>query len=125
MSEAYYNLPTLELMKRWYEYVSVQHHKDRDCHWYIEVDYAYGDPPTYIAMHQGYVYDGGSGKERTTYAEAEQDLRDMVLDAIREQRAWATQVRAEGEPEWDELQVKQANRYFELFDAAELQGSEL
>ncbi len=44
----------INLTKKWYNYVSLDHHKDRDCHWYIEKRYSYGQFATYTAVHNGY-----------------------------------------------------------------------
>lgn len=38
----------------WMEYVGYDHHKDRDCHWYIEETYSYGEPPVWVVRHYGY-----------------------------------------------------------------------
>lgn len=39
---------------KWYELVNRGHHKDRDCHFYIETVWSYGNPPKYHAKHYGY-----------------------------------------------------------------------
>lgn len=31
------------LTSKWYKYVNLDHHKDRDCHWHITKTYSYGD----------------------------------------------------------------------------------
>jgi len=43
------------LTRKWYTYVSVEHHKDRDCHFWIEKMWSYGNPPKYSAHHHGYI----------------------------------------------------------------------
>ena len=43
------------LSNKLYKYVSLDHHKDRDCHWYIEKIYSYGQEPYFIASHNGYL----------------------------------------------------------------------
>ena len=58
----------------WYEYVNIDHHKDRDCHFYITKHWAYGDPPTYAARHEGYIAERWYGPERKTHGEAQYDL---------------------------------------------------
>lgn len=35
--------------------VTNDHHKDRDCHWYIETRWSYGESPDYFVIHDGYV----------------------------------------------------------------------
>ncbi len=47
----------IKLTQKWYNYVSLDHHKDRDCHWYINKVYSYGEPPKYTAEHHGYISD--------------------------------------------------------------------
>jgi hypothetical protein len=44
-----------DLTRKWYTYVSVEHHKDRDCHFWIEKTWSYGEPPKYSAHHHGYI----------------------------------------------------------------------
>jgi hypothetical protein len=44
----------INLTKKYYSYVSLDHHKDRDCHWYITKSYSYGQAPKYTASHHGY-----------------------------------------------------------------------
>lgn len=43
------------LTQRYYELVNRDHHKDRDCHFYILKDWTYGDAPVYKVEHQGYI----------------------------------------------------------------------
>lgn len=47
----------LRLSQAWYKYVGYDHHKDRDCHWYIEADFAYGGKPEFYVYHNGYIHD--------------------------------------------------------------------
>ena len=39
----------------WYDYVSMSHHKDCDCHFYINKTWSYGEKPFYSVQHYGYV----------------------------------------------------------------------
>ena len=41
----------------WYELIGGDHHKDRDCHWYVETKWSYGNTPTYKVHHFGYILD--------------------------------------------------------------------
>ena len=82
----------VEMTDKWYEYVSMDHHKDRDCHWVIETDFAYGNKPTYIAMHHGYIANSRTGQDRETYQEAFEDLVEFLKDAIDGERDWAKEV---------------------------------
>lgn len=65
------------------------HHKDRDCHWYIEKRWSYGNVPTYQAYHNGYVFEPESCKERATYKEAQHDLFELLKSGFKEQFDWA------------------------------------
>ena len=47
----------VKLTEEWYELISGNHHKDRDCHWYIETRWSYGEQPEYRVFHNGYVTD--------------------------------------------------------------------
>ena len=66
----------------WYNYVSLDHHKDRDCHFYVEGSYSYGKPPVYNAYHHGYIMGDWAGPIRNTIAEAEKDLEDKLRNEI-------------------------------------------
>lgn len=46
-----------DLTQQWYTLIGPDHHKDRDCHWYIETKWSYGQPPIYIIQHYGYIID--------------------------------------------------------------------
>lgn len=45
------------LTDEWYFLIGKDHHKDRDCHWYIETKWSYGYSPVYIVQHYGYILD--------------------------------------------------------------------
>jgi hypothetical protein len=47
----------VKLTEEWYELISSNHHKDKDCHWYIETRWSYGEKPEYRVLHNGYVTD--------------------------------------------------------------------
>lgn len=78
----------LRLTGIWQTYVCYDHHKDRDGHWYIECDYAYGGPPEWRIKHYGYV---GSEVDRKapTYEAARLRLIDSIRREIRSQQKWA------------------------------------
>lgn len=46
-----------KLTNEWYCLIGKDHHKDRDCHWYIETKWSYGNPPIYEVQHYGYIRD--------------------------------------------------------------------
>jgi hypothetical protein len=95
-----------KLTNIWYEYVGINHHKDRDCHWSIETEWSYGEKPIYIVRHYGYVY-----KDIeiycTTYERAKRTLFSEVMKAINKEKKWAKIV-LKNENEWDSEQIKQA-----------------
>jgi hypothetical protein len=61
-----------ELTNKWYAYVNLDHHKSRDCVWNIEISYAYGEKPKYMAYHNGYVIERWNSPECDTLEDAEQ-----------------------------------------------------
>lgn len=74
------------LTARYYELVGRDHHKDRDCHWYVEKRWSYGGPPVYAVIHEGYCYD----RVRVTCgtnAEAEEVLIRELNKAIERQES--------------------------------------
>ena len=71
-----------ELSDRWYWYVGNDHHKDRDCHFYVACTWSYGKPPTYQASHHGYVMESWESKEFATELEAKIALRDKLKNEV-------------------------------------------
>ncbi len=45
-----------ELTKKWYIEVGKDHHKDRDCHFYINTVWSYGQKQKYRVEHYGYIF---------------------------------------------------------------------
>lgn len=75
-----------ELTQKWYSLIGGDHHKDRDCHWYIETKWSYGEPPVYSVIHYGYILDKIEA-EFNSYEKALVNLRDMLINAIEEQQS--------------------------------------
>jgi hypothetical protein len=46
-----------QLTDEWYKLIGKDHHKDRDCHFYINTVWSYGQNQTYCVQHHGYVAD--------------------------------------------------------------------
>lgn len=70
-----------ELSAKYYDAIRSEHHKDRDCHWYIETKWSYGQPPVYTVEHNGYLHE----TERATFESYESALaflRDELKEAI-------------------------------------------
>ena len=74
-----------ELSDEWYTLVGPSHHKDRDCHWYVETKWSYGQPPTYAVQHYGYILDRIE-EECDSYEEALTVLRDILKEKIEEEK---------------------------------------
>jgi hypothetical protein len=72
-----------KLTQEWYALMGEDHHKDRDCHWYIETKWSYGQVPTYCVIHHGYVYDR-IDENWNSYQGALNRLREILIDAIKE-----------------------------------------
>jgi hypothetical protein len=45
-----------ELTKEWYSLIGQDHHKDKDCHFYINTVWSYGQKQKYRVEHYGYLY---------------------------------------------------------------------
>ena len=72
------------LTDKWYKYVSLSHHKDRDCHWYLEKRWSYGNKPYYQAFHPGYIIEPWESAKCSTAKEAETELRNKLRMEIHE-----------------------------------------
>lgn len=80
----------VELSKRWQYFVGQDHHKDRDCHWYVTQYYSYGEEPYFKASHHGYVGNDFEGTKCKTIEEAQEELRDNLLVQIHNSKIWVT-----------------------------------
>jgi predicted glutamine amidotransferase len=93
------------LSKLWYRYVGLDHHKDRDCHFYVEKRWSYGDKPYYVAYHNGYVASDFEGTKCDTLEEAQEELRDFMYLNIHKEYEWLTRVMKKinsGDDDWSE-----------------------
>jgi hypothetical protein len=75
-----------KLTNEWYILIGPDHHKDRDCHWYIETKWSYGKQPVYIICHSGYIID----EIEETWSEYELALirlKDILKKEIEEYRS--------------------------------------
>ncbi len=70
------------LTQKWYRYVNLDHHKDRDCHWYITKTYSYGDEAYYEAHHSGYILDHWTSPRCGTEEMASTLLRNKLKHEI-------------------------------------------
>ena len=73
-----------KLTDDWYKLIGKDHHKDRDCHWYIETKWSYGLPPTYIVRHYGYIIDEVDEKFES-YEQALEFLKEFLIKTIEDE----------------------------------------
>jgi hypothetical protein len=90
----------VKLTKAWYEVVSVDHHKDRDCHWTIEIRYSYGQAPVYDIVHEGYVWDRVR-ESCSTLKGAEETLLCILNKALKRERDRAKEILKQSDEGWD------------------------
>jgi len=90
----------IELNKIWYPLVSGEYHKERDCHFYIIIDYHYGEKCTFIVEHKGYIVHNYENSEWDTQEEAEQELIRLLSESILNEVNWYLE--HYGEEGWDQ-----------------------
>ena len=71
-----------ELSKEWYTVIGGDHHKDRDCHFYINTVWSYGRKQKYRVEHYGYIVENIE-EEFDTYREAAEFLLNTITDMIK------------------------------------------
>lgn len=98
----------LKMTKLWYEYVSLNHHKDCDCHWEILKTYSYGQPPKYEVIHTGYVINEDVRTSCKTWLSAHKTLLQIIFKAFCKEFEWASGVISSTPDGWDEDQKQQA-----------------
>ena len=76
-----------KLTEEWYKLIGSEHHKDRDCHWYIETKWSYGGYPTYTIRHHGYVLDKIE-ENLSTYDAALKRLKEILEEKIKDEKEW-------------------------------------
>jgi len=75
------------LTEEWYKLIGGDHHKDRDCHWYVETKWSYGQQPTYTVQHFGYILDDIT-IECCSYEQALACLKNKLEQAIKQEQAY-------------------------------------
>ncbi len=80
----------VRLSNIWMRFVGQDHHKDRDCHWYIQKYYSYGEKPYYVAWHHGYIADDFEGTKCITLEEAEEELLNAIKFEIHKAKIWVS-----------------------------------
>lgn len=76
-----------KLTEEWYTLIGSDHHKDRDCHWYIETKWSYGQPTKYIVQHYGYIIDEISETWKT-YELALERLKEILTEEIKQYKIY-------------------------------------
>ena len=73
-----------KIMLDWYELISHDHHKDRDCRFGIYKHWQYGEEPYYYIDHYGYLFNEQKELEKQykTYELAKNELATMILHMI-------------------------------------------
>jgi hypothetical protein len=71
-----------ELSKEWYILIGSDHHKDRDCHFYINTVWSYGKKQKYRVEHYGYIF-RDIEEEFDTYDAAAQFLLNKIKEMIK------------------------------------------
>jgi hypothetical protein len=71
-----------ELTEEWYYLIGKDHHKDRDCHFYINTVWSYGQKQKYRVEHYGYIFRDVE-EEFDSYNEAAQFLLNKIKEMIK------------------------------------------
>ena len=75
-----------KLTEEWYKLIAIDHHKDKDCHFYIETKWSYGQPPKYWVRHYGYIIHNFEGEEYNTYEEALDGLISFLEKIVEDEK---------------------------------------
>jgi len=98
-----------KLTKVWCKIISLDHHKDRDCHFYINKVWSYGEESVYRVEHYGYIGDEIMSPDFLTYEEAEEYLEGKLRELISDEYEKARQIiEKKGESWWSSDQTKKA-----------------
>lgn len=73
-----------QLTEEWYQLIGKDHHKDRDCHFYINTVWSYGQNPIYRVEHYGYLVDEIE-QEFHSYDEAINYLEKKLQQIIKQE----------------------------------------
>ena len=87
-------------------WMSATEHKDRDCHWYIQQTWSYGDEPYWEAQHYGYVYEPEPIKSKS-HDGALDELIQMIKEGFKNEIEHAEYVLSK-KSDWDEYDIKHA-----------------
>jgi hypothetical protein len=99
----------LELETAWMNYLGGSHHKNKDCHFNIEITYSYGHKIDYFPYHKGYIFESENLESYDTLKEAEEALIGIILDAFRDQVEWTDTIKANPK-DWSEDQIEMIDK---------------
>ena len=102
-----YETEILKLSALWYSYVSMDVHKDRDCHWTIAENWSYSDVPKYDIHHDGYIYKNKNHHQYKTKEKAEKAMIAEIKKAFKKELKWANEVIAFASA-YDKIQIGKA-----------------
>lgn len=90
-----------ELIGLWTKAISIDHHKSKDCYFYIETKYS-SEEVEHRAVHYGYVAGDYIGPAKATYEEATADLLALLKKMLKDHYAWALMMSKDpDEMEWN------------------------
>lgn len=72
---------TKKLLELWHELISGDHHKNGDCHFYIEKNFSTYRKSKWRLHHCGYLI-GDCEETFSTYKEAEKGLQDLLIEQM-------------------------------------------
>lgn len=84
----------------------VDHHKDRDCHWYFGLHFSYDGKLTYYVQHWGYIY-AEIDREFASRDEAMRFMFDEMKTAILNQIGYFLGVAEEDQDTWGRKTVEE------------------
>lgn len=73
-----------EALRLWYDLIGNDHHKDRDCHFYIEKNYSTYNESTWTVYHNGYILKDFN-KSFDSFGLAVKGLLEFLLENIAEE----------------------------------------
>lgn len=94
------------LTGQYMELIRNDHHKDRDCHFYIYTTWSYGEPPRYSIHHSGYI--NAIGPEYDSYYDSYKEAESYLFRFLQE---IVTDYKESIEEEWGLNSDKSNNRY--------------
>jgi hypothetical protein len=94
------NQKIIQLNEIWFNLISSEYHKDRDCHFYIYSHYFYGNDFQYTVEHKGYINHNYEDTYWDTYEDAENELIRLLKEMIMEEVSFYLE--HYGDTDWDQ-----------------------